>query len=212
MLLQWAYDCRRILTILTLVLNLVFGIVFSLTTFRVVGRCLTSPCIAETDTLLKINSGLSFAILLTGFLFVLQPVYGLWFFKYKCTDVVGGGFIGATIFLGLQAMTVSSSWASVADGVRDMDPLVFSTVKVKGNEEYVSSFRTLTSISGLYCFLAFFNALQLSFCLEYFCDNDAAKLRAQRFAQRIRRSYQYQGVTSSSPDNAIDDADLDDFI
>mmetsp|Transcript_19611 Transcript_19611/g.61672 ORF Transcript_19611/g.61672 Transcript_19611/m.61672 type:complete len:220 (+) Transcript_19611:47-706(+) len=211
--LQWLYEFRRSLTLVTLVANLIFGTIFSLTTFNVVGRCLTTPCIAETETLLRINSGLSFVILLTGFLFILQPIYGLWFFKVKCTDVVGGGFVGATIVLALQAMMTSSHWASIAQGVRQMDPIVLSdTFSVKGNETYLASFQTLSSIAAVYCALAFLNALQLSFCLEFFCDNDAARLRAQRFAERIKLGYQYQGVQSAVPDNAVDDQDLDDDI
>lgn len=85
---QGLFRIRRVLTMLTLVLNLIFGTLFSVTTFKVVGQCLTSPCIAETEILLRINAGVSFVVLLTGFLFILQPVYGLWFFKVKCTDVV----------------------------------------------------------------------------------------------------------------------------
>lgn len=211
--LQCMYDFRRSLTLLTLLANLIFGMVFSITTFNVVGRCLTAPCIAEIETLLRINSGISFVILLTGFLFILQPVYGLWFFKVKCTDVVGGGFIGATVVLGLQAMMTSSHWASVAQGVRDMYPIEISYDKrFKANETYLSSFQTLSSIAGIYCALAFLNAIQLSFCLEFFCDNEIARLRAQRFAEKIRQGYQYVGLQQALPDNAVDDGDLDDDI
>lgn len=118
------YEGRRALTLLTLVLNLCFGMAFSITTFNVVGRCVTEPCVAETAGLLRINSGTSFGLLLTGFLFILQPVYGLWFFRVKCSDVVGGAFVGATVMLSLQAMMTSSQWSYVAKGVATMDPIV----------------------------------------------------------------------------------------
>lgn len=107
----------------------------------------------------------------------------------------------------------SSHWASVTRGVREMDPIVVSEqVSVKGNDAFLSAFQTLSRIAGIYCFLAFLNAIQLSFCLEYFCDNDAARLRAQRFVERISKGYQYQGIQTSTPDTAIDDGDLDDDI
>ncbi|KAK7238570.1 hypothetical protein SO694_00020059 [Aureococcus anophagefferens] len=204
------YEARRSLTLFTLVVNLCFGMAFSITTFNVVGRCVTEPCVAETAGLLRINSGTSFGLLLTGFLFILQPVYGLWFFRVKCSDVVGGAFVGATVMLSLQAMMTSSQWSYVAKGVATMDPIVASSgVVVKGNETFFSAFEAIAALAGLMCALLILNAIELSFCLEYFCDNDAAKLRAQRFAERIRRGYQYQGVHQSS-DATVDDDDLDD--
>ena len=206
------YEARRSLTLFTLVVNLCFGMAFSITTFNVVGRCVTEPCVAETAGLLRINSGTSFGLLLTGFLFILQPVYGLWFFRVKCSDVVGGAFVGATVMLSLQAMMTSSQWSYVAKGVATMDPIVASSgVVVKGNETFFSAFEAIAALAGLMCALLILNAIELSFCLEYFCDNDAAKLRAQRFAERIRRGYQYQGVHQSS-DATVDDDDLDDDI
>ena len=51
------YEARRSLTLFTLVVNLCFGMAFSITTFNVVGRCVTEPCVAETAGLLRINSG-----------------------------------------------------------------------------------------------------------------------------------------------------------
>ncbi|KAH8044111.1 hypothetical protein JL722_14858 [Aureococcus anophagefferens] len=206
------YEARRSLTLFTLVVNLCFGMAFSITTFNVVGRCVTEPCVAETAGLLRINSGTSFGLLLTGFLFILQPVYGLWFFRVKCSDVVGGAFVGATVMLSLQAMMTSSQWSYVAKGVATMDPIVASSgVVVKGNETFFSAFEAIAALAGLMCALLILNAIELSFCLEYFCDNDAAKLRAQRFAERIRRGYQYQGVHQSS-DATVDDDDADDDI
>ena len=206
------YEARRSLTLFTLVVNLCFGMAFSITTFNVVGRCVTEPCVAETAGLLRINSGTSFGLLLTGFLFILQPVYGLWFFRVKCSDVVGGAFVGATVMLSLQAMMTSSQWSYVAKGVATMDPIVASSgVVVKGNETFFSAFEAIAALAGLMCALLILNAIELSFCLEYFCDNDAAKLRAQRFAERIRRGYQYQGVHQSA-DATVDDDDLDDDI
>ena len=105
-----------------------------------------------------------------------------------------------------------------------------SGVVVKGNETFFSAFEAIAALAGFLCALLAINAIQLSFCLErvlrapasqpstansfhrrYFCDNDAAKLRAQRFAERIRRGYQYQGVHQSS-DATVDDDDLDDDI
>mmetsp|Transcript_19110 Transcript_19110/g.24793 ORF Transcript_19110/g.24793 Transcript_19110/m.24793 type:complete len:219 (-) Transcript_19110:211-867(-) len=213
MCLEKLYEFRKALALLTLVLMLVFGSIFSLTSFNVVGRCLTDPCVAETASLLRINSGLSFGVLLTGFLFILQPIYGLWFFKVKCTDVVGGAFIGATLMLGLIAMMTSAQWSSIANGVATMDPIMNRSATFTGNGNYLASFRAIAGLAGVYCSLALLNAVELSFCLEYFCDNDAAKLRAQRFAERIRRGYQYQGV-SSHDNGGVDgpDDDLDDDI
>ena len=101
----------------------------------------------------------------------------------KCSDVVGGAFVGATVMLSLQAMMTSSQWSYVAKGVATMDPIVASSgVVVKGNETFFSAFEAIAALAGLMCALLILNAIELSFCLEYFCDNDAAKLRAQRFA------------------------------
>lgn len=161
------YEGRRALTLFTLVLNLCFGMAFSITTFNVVGRCVTEPCVAETAGLLRINSGTSFGLLLTGFLFILQPVYGLWFFRVKCSDVVGGAFVGATVMLSLTAMMCSSQWSYIASGVATMDPIVASSgVVVKGNETFFSAFEAIAALAGLMCALLAINATQLSFCLE----------------------------------------------
>ena len=84
------YDARRVITLLTLVANFCVAVAFLLTAFDVVGRCVTEPCVAETAGLLRVNSGMSFGLLLSGFLFVLQPVYGLWFFRARRRAAVPG--------------------------------------------------------------------------------------------------------------------------
>lgn len=87
------------------------------------------------------------------------------------------------------------------------DIVVDDDLVITGNASFVSSFRTVAALAGVYCVLALVNAFQLSMCLDLFCDNDAAELRSQRFAQRLHKfGYQYAGV------NTLDDDDLDDDL
>mmetsp|Transcript_22350 Transcript_22350/g.68807 ORF Transcript_22350/g.68807 Transcript_22350/m.68807 type:complete len:189 (+) Transcript_22350:131-697(+) len=181
---QKLFEFRRAFALLTLVCNGVCAVAFALASLNVVGRCLRPECGESGEPFERVDLGLSFGLLLAGFLFLLQPLYGLWFFKVKCTEVVGGAFVGATATLAPLAAVVCALWSSLA---RD------------------ANVRAVAGLAGLYCGLALLSAFQLSLCLEFFCDNNAAQLRAQRFAHRIRRGYQYQGVATNAPGADIDD-------
>ena len=89
------YSNRKGLTLACLWLLLALGMAFSITSFDSIGKCYTVPCVSTMSEVLKVNNGLSLTLLMTGFLFILQPVYGIWFMRVRCSQLVGGAYIGA---------------------------------------------------------------------------------------------------------------------
>ena len=84
------YSNRKTLTLACLWLLLGLGMAFSITSFDSIGKCYTVPCVSAMEEIMKVNNGLSLTLLLTGFLFILQPVYGIWFMRVRCSQLVGG--------------------------------------------------------------------------------------------------------------------------
>ncbi|CAM9163010.1 unnamed protein product [Heterosigma akashiwo] len=85
---DWIIEQKRNILLGTLVFQLVIGITFSISTFSIGGACYVQPCYWA------VTPGMTFQATFTGFLYILQPIYALYFLKNRCTQIVGGGFLG----------------------------------------------------------------------------------------------------------------------
>eukprot|EP00638_Chattonella_subsalsa_P008731 CAMPEP_0117758750 /NCGR_PEP_ID=MMETSP0947-20121206/15592_1 /TAXON_ID=44440 /ORGANISM="Chattonella subsalsa, Strain CCMP2191" /LENGTH=151 /DNA_ID=CAMNT_0005579053 /DNA_START=280 /DNA_END=735 /DNA_ORIENTATION=+ len=114
---------------------------------------------------------------MTGFVFILQPVYGLYFLKKRCSQTLGGAFIGATLMLSVIALMTSVLWKSeisaahtFVDNLNSIDP----SSNLKVNKDSETTFRSLHILAALEFVLFILNYGLLCICREYFCEDDFA--------------------------------------
>jgi len=92
---------------------LALGGLFAITSLDAAGACYVVPCVpGDMSLLYRVSTGSSFQLVLSGLLFVAQPVYGIFLLKARCSEHVAGGFIAAsccTTLLALVNACVSGS-------------------------------------------------------------------------------------------------------
>jgi hypothetical protein len=200
------YSNRKNLTLGSLWLLLALGMAFSITSFDSIGKCYTVPCVSSMAEVLKVNNGLSLTLLITGFLFILQPVYGIWFMRVRCSQLVGGAYIGASLMVSIIALMTSAQWGSIKAGVNDLDSIIAGHVPAVTNTSYKHAFHALEALSACIFVFGLICVFLLVVSREFFCEDDFSVEHAKQLGQRRKQAgYTYQGV-------AVSDDQLDDDI
>lgn len=141
---------REPLLKVSLWLLLVLGVIFSVSSFDAAGKCYVLPCVTdEMAAMFKVNTGQSFVVLLSGFLFIMQPVYGLWFLRMKCSELVLGAFIGGSIFAAVLALMNAVLWGTEADMVTSVVEYEREGHVVTTDDTLYSTFSALSTVATL---------------------------------------------------------------
>lgn len=185
---------------------LALGMAFSITSFDTAGKCYVTPCITdEMAAMYKVNTGQSFQVLLSGFLFILQPVYGLWFLRVKCTEIVAGGYISGSIFTTLLALISAVLWSSEAGMIASIIQYERDGHTIMTDESLHPTFVALSTIASLILVFGSLCCALLCVSKEYYCDEEgigSSELAGQQ--TRKLKNYSYQGV-SIEEDTELDD-------
>ena len=180
MLVTGLYERRKFFLQAVLWLLLGLGMAFSIATFDCVGKCYTIPCAETLTDLLRVNAGASFQLLLTGFLFILQPVYGIWFLRVRCSELVGGAYMGASGMTSLLALMTCAKWGSVAGQLADADAtLQINQITSMPNTTFGGAFSALEALAAAIFVLSALSVVLLANCREAFCEVGAHPSRTR---------------------------------
>jgi len=167
----------------SLVTLLIIGVFFTTASMNAVGACYVEPCYLAT------SAGKSFQVTMTGFLMILQPAYGLYFLRRRCSQTVGGAFIGATLLLALLAGVTGVLWASEANAAAAFVELLTGaaagTAAARASQVHqhpgtLMTFRSLSALAWAYGVLGLLCYGLLCWGREFFCADDHAVAFARR--------------------------------
>mmetsp|Transcript_2446 Transcript_2446/g.3472 ORF Transcript_2446/g.3472 Transcript_2446/m.3472 type:complete len:214 (+) Transcript_2446:86-727(+) len=206
--LYWFFDQKIKILVGVLVAQLGIGVLFSMGSYSASGACYIDPCYWS------VSHGLSFQTTLTGFLYILQPLYGLFFLKNRCTQIVGGGFLGSTAVLFIISLVTTVLWGSEAKAAYGF---LGSTAAEQASANdilalklaSVTLFNRLCGLSTTYSVLVLLGFCLLCFSREHFCEDDYAVAAAR---SKIRKAdsqfYTYQGVSLLDDDENLGAEDI----
>jgi len=183
------YDNRKNILTGTLILQLVIAVVFAKASISVSGSCYTTPCYW------KVSNGAAFAANLIAFMYMLQPIYGLYFLKKRCAQIVGGAFIGATLIMAVIALLSAVYWGSEIHSPETLvEALVSSNIlPAKYSFQSLNTFMAMSVLSWTQFGLMALCYGLLCICRDYFCEDDYAAAQA---TARVRKNIAYQAVSS----------------
>ena len=168
---QWVLQRKRQFLTASQWILLGLGLGFCITTFDASGKCYVVPCITGTmAAMYKVNSGMSFQVLVTGFLFILQPAYGLWFMRVRCTEHVAGMYIGASAFTIIMALLTAVLWSDYSDMISSMEDWEREGNTVVTNRALRPTFSALSHLSTGFCVVGAANVVLLTMTRELWSD------------------------------------------
>lgn len=189
-------------------LLLVLGVSFSVSSFDAAGKCYVLPCVSDDmASMYKVNTGLSFHVLLSGFLFILQPVYGLWFLRVKCSELVAGGYISGSIFCVVLAMMNAVSWGTQASMMASMVQYEREGHLISTDTSLHATFATLSTLATLIFLLGVLFCCLLCAARDLICEGGAVANRYHFHDPMERRGLRqttYQGIALDE-DTELDD-------
>mmetsp|Transcript_79465 Transcript_79465/g.226915 ORF Transcript_79465/g.226915 Transcript_79465/m.226915 type:complete len:134 (-) Transcript_79465:94-495(-) len=116
--LEHRHKCLKV----TLWLLFSLATIFSITAFNIIGKCYVVPCVEdELGMMYKVGTGPSFMVLLSGLIFILQSVYGLWFLRVLCSELVAGAYVGASMGATALALINAVFWGCEASMMANME-------------------------------------------------------------------------------------------
>jgi len=215
---DWIIEQKRNILLGTLVFQLVIGITFSISTFSIGGACYVQPCYWA------VTPGMTFQATFTGFLYILQPIYALYFLKNRCTQIVGGGFLGATALLVALSLVTAVLWSAepavarafLGEAPPDQSGAIATTQAGEISQEVLSldqgaaaAMGRLAALAGWETAAALLGLALLALGREHFCEDDYAVAAAR---SKIRAAdsqfYTYQGVSLIDDDENLGKEDF----
>jgi len=175
--LVWFFDMRKSFLVATFYMCLVVGLLFAFSSVNAAGSCYVDPCYV------LVSSGKSFQVTMTGFLFILQPIYGLYFLKKRCSQTLGGAFIGATLVLALMALVTAVLWSAETQAAYEfIDSLnsLNGPLKIAVYQPSEKAFRSLSLLAAFQFVLYLISYGLLCSCREFFCEDDFAASFAKK--------------------------------
>lgn len=151
------------------------------------------PCVDNDVALLYRETwGVSFLGLLSGLLFVIQSLHGLWFLKVKCSYHVAGAFLAASTATTLLSLLNAAVWHSETTKLAALEAYERGGHNVVANQALHATCGALYALSALNTLAGSVNVLLLFHGREFFSHFDdqvgylpsaAAAIPYQRAAQ-----------------------------
>ena len=223
-ILSWVMQHKRQVLVASQWVLLGLGLGFSITTFDASGKCYVVPCITgKMASMYKVNSGMSFQVLVTGFLFCLQPAYGLWFMRVRCTEHVAGMYIGSSAFTMIMALFTAVLWGTYSDMISSIEEYEREGNLVVTNRALRPTFSALCNLSILFFLVGSLNVVLLTLTRELWSDwhelddiggeiDGTAKTGARFFtsAEREKAARMKTNYHNGSAYQGISDLELED--
>jgi len=194
---SWIHQYRRIILILLYWILLGLGFAFAIVSFQISGSCYVSSCTAASEfrPIWQINSGTEFESVVSAFFFILLPIYGLWFLRQQCDDLLVGTFFGGSILTTVLALVNAVYWGSFVSMLSSLPNQIHlvSSMTVSPNTSLIQSCRTLTAFSSLLFIFGIMSLVMFVFFRDVFFEN-ASQDSALKSKIKSQAGYKYQGV------------------